>query len=321
MSMPRQLILYSFAPVMNRLPVVGQAIWYPLHGTYDAGLPPGQTGLPDLAPVIKAGSEAAGKWSTTSGLYTFPADNNGNIRTPAGAANSIGLQPASVDLDEETDYIDQVMSLTSSPVGSELVVFCDVAFVDQGNAADDEIGTIWYYGRAGFNGACNMGLVLSKTEVPQFHWRGVTSSTSSSHAMTAGGGAEKTFVDMKNQGRFSTVMSIYLSASLTLTTKLYIGHASVGQGTYTYTADLSDGGGTAPPGRNAVAVADWQSITLGCRPNTSTYDQFFGMGSGNTGKIGGFGARQYDTYDSARGAAVLADLLARPLEFPRTLLD
>lgn len=291
MSMPRDPVFVTSEPSHNLIPTAGNAIWFPLH---DSSLLPGVPSLPTMAEV---GTPSGSKWGT-AGLYTFQTTNTTNVLNA---------------LDDDDDrYMDGVLSLVS--MTGHLIVAFDVSYTD----APGGTSCVWWYGRNSIP-ASALALSITSSEGPQFlaRGRGNSAGTSTTTNLTATSG---TWTQFKNQGRFSAVLGIRPTTSVLVDVELRLGNGSL-SAIYTGTdidvvqASLS---GTHPPGANTgITMADFGGLTFGGRNASSvgTYDNFWGRGGTNVGRVGNFQARKYATYSSTRVTEKLAKMLARPRDF------
>lgn len=291
-ALPRTSYINSYAPTHNRILGAGSFLWYPMHGSYSAGL----SDLPDIVPV---GSGHSGSPWASPGFYTFPVNNStAGLGAPHG----------------ENNNLDATLSLEGAVADTTIVVAMEASFVDHIDAA----GSLWFYGVA--TAASNIGLSLTVAEVPQMQYRAFGATAGTTAPMTPVSG--KTFVDMKGQGRFAIVHEIRMTSAIACTTRVLIGKAGVGW-TGSYTLDVADmlaNGGTALPGRY-TDVADHYGLSIGCRySGSSVWVQHWGRGAGNTGRIGTITARKYTTYTTGLAEAVLAAMILRPLDVPEPFL-
>lgn len=302
MVMPRQPLLPVIVPSRNRLPLAGAGLWYPLHGTFESRI----ADVQDAAEVVIAGSANADKWTEGPGFYTFPDDN--------GDTNDVVIRAA--HLDDDTDYLNDVLGLESAALDTQIIVACEGSFVEQADAS----GALWSYGVQ--TSASCYGIQVSSTEKVQLHWRGYDASTVS---QVGTGTIDFTGVDftaVKGQGRFVLASSIKVTGALTVLWEAVLAHSSLGtSNTISYEMDFGANSGTARAGRGAQTAAQHLGLHIGARATASAADLYFGKGATNTGRIGNFCARRFSTYDATRLAAVAADMLARPRSFPRTLLN
>lgn len=294
--MIRHPAVYTAPPSSNLIPFAGSGVWYPLHGV----LAPGIVDLPEIAEVVTSGSASGSKW-TTDGVYTFPDDN--------GVTNDIALR--AVD-DEDDLYIDSQMSMVGMVADNHFVTTVQAYYDVDPNATS----CLWCYGRASSGTATCIALQISGSEVPTVVLLG-KGGTQNSVTLSADSG---TFASLRG-ALFTLVLGMRAVSTSEVDIELRM---SDGSTTAVYSASaqsVMQGGATAPPGvSGGVTMANFTGLTLGARANASgVTENWWGRTASNTGKIGGFAARKFTTYSATRVTDTLASMLARPLEFPRTL--
>lgn len=296
MTMIRHPSVYTDSSSTNLIPGAGSAVWYPLHGM----LNPGIVDLPVAEEIITAGSASGSKW-TTDGVYTFPDDN--------GVTNDIAVR--AVD-DPDDLFIDSQMSMVGMVADNHFITTVQAYYDVDPNATS----CLWCYGRSASGTATCIALQISGAEVPSVILLG-KGGTQNSAALSADSG---TFASLRGT-LFTLVLGLRAVSTSAVDIELRM---SDGTTTAIYSAsaqDVMQGGATAPPGvSGGVTMANFTGLTLGARvASGGTTENWWGRTASNTGKIGGFAARKFTTYSATRVTDTLASMLARPLEFPRTL--
>ncbi len=272
-----------------QLLVPTDAVWYPFHESIDSAVP----GMPNLNFVTGHGGNFGAQ-----GFYAFPA---GNTTAAIYSGNSLTL--------------DTVFSTVGMVAGNQWLIAHE-------NTPPNHSGTgyLWCYGNDGGSWS-HYGLAMISTERLQFFYRGIGASAQSSHSF-----AGMTAFQLGPRCRVVTSIEAQ-SATEILVRCLYAsdGDATIYDTGYSALLDLTANSGTNP-GR--AGNANHAGLTIGARPTSgwapagqasiANYASLYGNGSGN-GRTGNFQARKFAQFDSARQAAVLADLIAKPREFSATL--
>lgn len=299
MSMIRHPAVYTAPPSRNLVPAAASAIWYPLH---DSSLASGIIDVPDAVRTL-TGSPHANEWDTP-GMITFPVTNG-------DAADMVAIQ---VQDDIDDLHVDSQLSLVGMTVGQQFITAMNASYT----AGPGGNSFLWGYGKDNST-ASLIGLYISSGEVPGFYHRAKGQTTTGvTTALTA---TVSTFTTLKNLGTFSVVMSIRPVSATEVDIEL---QASNGTQACTYTSSAVDvlqaaNSGTELPGvSGGISMANFVGLGIGGRNGTSTFGNCWGRGT-NTGRIGSFAARKFATYDADRVTDTLASMLARPMEFPRTL--
>lgn len=279
----------------GRLPALGRAFWYKLR---DSSEQRGMEGLPSLTKTIFTGVSASEY--TDPQLYQFPNNND-----TAGS----GVTWKAVE-DEDDLYLDQVLTLVGIEADEQIIVACDLAFVEQASAQ----GFLWSWGTDSTHS--RYGFLISTAEVPQVMVRPRTGTSVTTDLTTYTGDAFSAF---KNQGRFTAVCSIRGLNSTTVAIQLLLGNGTL-EGTYTLASLDVRGDGTANPGiSGGSSMANFGGLGIGCGITASSFDKLWGRGASNVGRydqiIGWRG-----TYDADLAAAVLEELtVTNRLDFPPSL--
>lgn len=313
MSMIRHPVVYTAIPSGILVPAAGSGVWYPLH---DSSLLAGIGDLPTLVRTV-TGSPSANEW-TTPGVITFPADHT--------TTNTVAL----VAIDDDDDrYIDSQMSYVGAAVGNQWIYTLKASYTQLTG------GNSFFFGYGKDSGTATLtGLYLANTDTPGFYHRAKGQSTT--EVTTALSISSGTFASLKGAGLFDLVFSVHVtqvSPDLTVNGATALVdlavHASNGTQSCVYTATGIDilqwaNGGRELPGISGSVVASTVGgLAIGGRlTSADVFGSGWGRGSaggGNIGKIGCFAQRKFTTYDASRAADTLTSLLARPLEFPRTL--
>ena len=297
MSMIRHPAVYTATPLRNRL-VLGKHFSYRLRDSSD---PRGMAGLPPLTKTV-TGSESGSAY-TDPRLYQFPNDN-GNTSSVSFIAQE----------DEDDLYLDQVLSLYAMEAGEQIIVACDVAFVEQRTTS----GAFWSWGKA--TEASQIAFEMTATEVPTFLWRARTSGSGASQDLTYVSG--DTLTAFKGQGRFSVVTSIIPTSSTLVDIEVRFGNGTL-EGLYTYSGlDMSQGGTGPNPGiSGGVTMAAFVGLSVGCNNGASGAQHFWGRGTTEP-NVGRFDVIHgwRGTYDAGLTAAVLEEMhTTHVLDYPPSL--
>lgn len=292
MSMPRDPLFRVGDPAHNLIPPAGGAIWYPLHDSLLAA------GVPNLPTLVELGTPHGSKWGT-AGMYTLQAANTTN------ALNVLD--------DAEDLVLNSQLSLVGMQAGQQFIIACEASYV----AAPTGNSMLWCFGK-NTGTASFYGLQISAGEAPSLAYRGKNSSGSSTVTMTAQSG---TFASFRNQGVFACVLGVKPLDARYVDLELRLGNGTL-SAYYTSTAsgDMHATAGDAPPGiSGGVSMANHGGLTLGSHMGAVAADNFWGNGAGNTGAIGNFAARKFNSYSATRVAKTMAFMLARKRDFPRNL--
>lgn len=298
MSMIRHPAVYTAVPLRNQL-VLGKHFSYRLRDSSD---PRGMAGLPPLTKTV-TGSESGSAY-TDPRLYQFPNDN--------GNTNSVAF----IAEEDETDlYLDQVLSLYAMEAGEQIIVACDVAFVEQRTTS----GAFWSWGKA--TEASQIAFEMTAAELPTFLWRARGAGGSSvSQDLTYVSG--DTLTAFKSQGRFSVVTSIIPTSSTLVDIEMRFGNGTL-EGLYTYSGlDMSQGGAGANPGiSGGISMAAFVGLSVGCQNGGSAAQHFWGRGTTEP-NVGRFDVIHgwRGTYDAGLTAAVLEEMhTTNALDYPPSL--
>lgn len=294
MTMPRNPVFFTGEPSHNLIPAAGSALWHPLH---DSSLVPGIVGIPTLTKTV-VGSVNAGEWSTP-GLYTFPVNNG-------GAGNTVSFN--ALDTDPEL-LMDSQLSLFGMTIGQHYLTALQASYV----AAPDGNSTLWCYGKN--TTASFYALELTSGEAPRLNRRGKGATGGTGTPLTAQSG---TFTSFKNQGVFSLVLGLRPVSATAVDVEMRMGNGTLSAHYALSGLDMTVTDGSAPPGvSGGILMSDFGGLTLGARGTSTTPDNFWGRGAGNTGQIGNFSARKFNNYDANRVTNALAYMLSRQRDFPR----
>lgn len=294
-DMPRSPVVYNGLSRHRRIPVAGNAFWFPL---LDDLLVAGIEGVP---PLVESGTPSGSKWGTKA-CYTFATANTDN-----------GLKAVD-DIDDL--YIDSQLSLIGMEPGQQFITALEASYT----AATGSTSSLWTHGKNNGN-ASLLGLALNSGEVPQLHHRAKDQSTTgTTDVLTEQGG---TFVAFRNQGLFALVLAIRPVSASAVDIELRMSNGTL---TAHYALSGLDvlqaaNGGTALPGHPpGLAMASFGGFCVGHRLSSSdVVENCWGRGDGNVGKIGNVQGRKYNNADPDLCADVLAQLLAHPHDF--VLLD
>lgn len=296
MTIPRHALLPRIVPRHNRLPG-GSGLWWPLHGSLV-----GMDETPTLTELVTAGAAAAGKWTDDALMYSFPADN--------GGANGVALLAPH---NEEDDSIEQVIGLVSAAVGTQVLVGGTVRY---GNQLDNG-GWWWCYG---VNSTYSqLGLSFNTGETLIFQYRAKGASTDTSVTLTLAAGTATSDAAWRDTD-VQHVTSIHMTGPLAADVEVRLGNGTLAAH-YTGVANFADNGGTAPPGRGTADSSQHPGLLFGGRLGTGpTATNLLGKGAGHSARIGNACARRYAAYASGRALQAVADLLARPDDYPDSWL-
>lgn len=296
--MIRHPAVYTATPLRSKL-VLGKHFSYRLRDSTETR---GLAGLPPLTKTV-VGSVSASEYTDPT-LYQFPNDN--------GNTNSVAF----IAEEDETDlYLDQVLSLYAMEAGEQIIVACDVAFVEQRTTN----GAWWSWGKA--TTASQVGFSMTSGEVPNFLWRARGAGGSSvSQDLTYVSG--DTLTAFKSQGRFSVVMSIIPTSSTLVDVEVRFGNGTL-EGLYSYSGlDMSQGGAGANPGiSGGVTMAAFAGLSVGCNNGASGAQHFWGRGTTEP-NVGRFDVIHgwRGTYDAGLTAAVLEEMhTTHVLDYPPSL--
>lgn len=269
--------------------IPSDAIWYPLHGDMN----PRNAAHPTLA--FATGN--TGDFNT-QGYYNFPVPNTTDIMN---SDNSVSL--------------DAILSMVGMAAGNQWIFAWE-----QTVNTPSGTGFEWVYGGDGGSSSF-FGLALLSTRFFQFQVRGKGASAVTyqwNNTIVAGGA--RVIVVMSIEAQSANIIRVRLMKQV-----VGVDASPVDLG-YSDPLDVL-GVGTANPGRSGFA--NHPGLTFGARPvstwapsvksEIARYASFFGNGTG-TARLGNFSARKYAAYDANRQSAIMADMGARPREFPRSML-
>jgi len=295
MSIPRHALLPQITPHHNRLPAAGSGLWYPLHGSL-VGLPD----TPAALEIVTSGSAHASKWSADPLMYQLPTNN--------GTTNVVGLR-----VPHDESIVDDVLTLISAPVGTQILVALTVAWADLSTA-----GWLWGYGVNNANSI--YGLSLLASELPQFVHRGANATAQTNLAVGSGltltSGTALSDAQYR-AARMHSVTSLRVTGAMAADLELRFATAAVSC-VYTGACDFSLNAATTAPGLGLIAPNLHGGLSIGARNASggANVDSVFGAGAAVTARVGNLCARRFAAYSAARAADGIAALLARPDDYP-----